>query len=85
MQEMLSTWKNPEEIIKEKWFDAPAMDESEVEKIVQEVIKENPTIVEQYKGGKTTTIGFFVGQVMKKTWGKSNPKIIQVLIEKALA
>lgn len=43
------------------------MDESEVEKIVQEIIKENPTIVEQYKGGKTTTIGFFVGQVMKKT------------------
>lgn len=43
------------------------MDESEVEKIVQEVIKENPTIVEQYKGGKTTAIGFFVGQVMKKT------------------
>ena len=43
------------------------MDESEIEKIIQEIINQNPSIVEQYKGGKTTAIGFFVGQVMKKT------------------
>ncbi len=84
MNDMLTTGKNIDEIIKEKWFDAPAMDESEVEKIVQEVIKENPTIVEQYKWGKTTAIGFFVGQVMKKTWGKTNPKIAQEIFEKLL-
>jgi len=85
MNDMLTTGKNIEEIIKEKWFDAPAMDESEIEKIIQEIINQNPSIVEQYKGGKTTAIGFFVGQVMKKTWGKSNPKTIQILLEKALA
>jgi aspartyl-tRNA(Asn)/glutamyl-tRNA(Gln) amidotransferase subunit B len=84
MDEMLSTGKNLNEIIKAKWFDAPAMEEKEVEKIVQQILKENPSIVEQYKAGKTTTIGFFVGQVMKKTWGKSNPKTIQILLEKAL-
>jgi Asp-tRNA(Asn)/Glu-tRNA(Gln) amidotransferase B subunit len=32
-----------------------------------QVLAENPTIVDQYKGGKTTTIGFFIGQLMKKT------------------
>ncbi len=84
INEMLSTGKDPEEIIKEKWFNTPAMDEKELEHIVQEVIKENPAIVEQYKWGKTTTIGFFVGQAMKKTWGKGNPKIIQILLEKVL-
>lgn len=67
MNEMLSTGKHPDEIIKEKGFDAPAIDDQEIEKLVQEVMKENPAIVEQYKGGKTTAMGFFVGAVMKKT------------------
>lgn len=84
MNEMLTTGKNPAEIIKEKWFDAPAIDENEIEKLIQEVIAENPVIVEQYKGGKTTVIGFFVGAVMKKTWGKANPKIAQEIFEKLL-
>ncbi len=84
MDEMLATGKNPEEIIKEKWFDAPSMDPNELESIVDTVLQENASIVEQYKWGKTTTMGFFVGQVMKKTWGKVNPKAAQEVIEKKL-
>jgi aspartyl-tRNA(Asn)/glutamyl-tRNA(Gln) amidotransferase subunit B len=84
MDEMLATGKNPEEIIKEKWFDAPSMDSNELESIVDTVLQENASIVEQYKWGKTTTMGFFVGQVMKKTWGKVNPKAAQEVIEKKL-
>jgi aspartyl-tRNA(Asn)/glutamyl-tRNA(Gln) amidotransferase subunit B len=84
MDEMLSTWKNPEEIIKGKWFDAPAMDINEIELLAKEVLAWNPTIVEQYKGGKTTTMGFFIGQLMKKTWGKTSPKIAQEIFEKLL-
>ena len=84
MDEMLATGKNPEEIIKEKWFDAPNMDQNELESIVDTVLQENASIVEQYKWGKTTTMGFFVGQVMKKTWGKVNPKAAQEVIEKKL-
>lgn len=84
MNEMLSTWKNPEEIIKEKWFDAPAIGTKELELLAKEVLESNPTIVEQYKWGKTTTIGFFIGQLMKKTWGKVSPKIAQEVFEKLL-
>lgn len=84
MQEMLSTWKNPSEIIKEKWFDTPAIDSNEIELIAKQILEENPAIVEQYKDGKTTTIWFFIGQLMKKTWGKTNPKTAQEIFEKLL-
>ncbi len=50
------------------------IDESALENIVKEVLAENPKIVEEYKNGKLTVIGFLVGQVMKKTGGKVNPK-----------
>jgi len=84
IQEMLSTGKNPSEIIKEKWFDTPAIDNNEIALIAKQVIEENPKIVQQYKDGKTTTIWFFIGQLMKKTWGKTNPKIAQEIFEKIL-
>lgn len=84
MDEMLSTGKNPEEIIKEKWFDAPAIDSNEIETIAKQILEKNQTIVDQYKWGKTTTIGFFIGQLMKKTWGKTNPKIAQEIFENLL-
>jgi aspartyl-tRNA(Asn)/glutamyl-tRNA(Gln) amidotransferase subunit B len=84
MDEMLSTGKNPDEIIKEKWFDAPAFDTKELETIIQAVLQENQVIVEDYKKGKTTVMWFFVGQVMKKTWGKVNPQVIQETIQKLI-
>jgi len=40
--------------------------------------------VEQYKGGKASLIGFFVGQVMKQTQGKANPKMVNELLRKKL-
>jgi aspartyl-tRNA(Asn)/glutamyl-tRNA(Gln) amidotransferase subunit B len=66
-EELLQTGKSVEEIVKEKGFDTQAVDDNALATIVKEVLDANPTIVEQYKGGKETTIGFFVGQVMKKT------------------
>ena len=84
MDEMLSTGKHPKEIIKEKWFDAPAIDSSELETMAKQIMEENPAIVEQYKWGKTTAIGFFIGQLMKKSAGKANPKTAQEIFEKLL-
>ena len=84
MDEMLSTGKNPEEIIKAKWFDTPAIDNNELESIAKQILEENPAIVDQYKWGKVTTIGFFIGQLMKKSAGKANPKIAQEIFEKLL-
>jgi aspartyl-tRNA(Asn)/glutamyl-tRNA(Gln) amidotransferase subunit B len=85
MDEMLINWRNPSEIIKEKWFDTPAMDQWELENIVKLVLEENPNIVQQYKWGKTTTLWFFVWQIMKKTWWKSDPKIIWEIVTKLLS
>jgi len=84
MDEMLATGKDPDTIIKEKWFDAPAVDEGELENICKQVIEENVNIVEQYKKGKLTVMWFFVGQAMKKTWGKANPQQLQEIFEKLL-
>ena len=81
---MLNLGKDPNDIIKDKWFDAPAIDAWELENICKKVIEENPDIVQQYKWWKTTTLWFFVWQVMKKSWGKANPKIIWDLVMKLL-
>jgi aspartyl-tRNA(Asn)/glutamyl-tRNA(Gln) amidotransferase subunit B len=58
-------------------------DTSALEKMVDEVIANNPKQVEQYKGGKTTVIGFLVGAVMKASRGQANPATVnQLLAEK---
>jgi aspartyl-tRNA(Asn)/glutamyl-tRNA(Gln) amidotransferase subunit B len=60
-------------------------DTSALEKIIDEVIAGNPKQVEQYRAGKTTLMGFFVGQVMKASKGKANPAIVNELLGKKLA
>lgn len=84
MEEMLQNGGDPEEIVKEKGFDAPAFDEDELKNIIQSVLDANESVVEQYKSGKTSVIGFLVGQTMKQTQGKANPKELQTLIAKML-
>jgi aspartyl-tRNA(Asn)/glutamyl-tRNA(Gln) amidotransferase subunit B len=74
MEHMLETWKDAQTIIAEQWFDAPAVSDDVLRAIAQGVLDANPAIIQQYKDGKTTTIGFFVWQLMKQTWGKINPK-----------
>jgi aspartyl-tRNA(Asn)/glutamyl-tRNA(Gln) amidotransferase subunit B len=59
-------------------------DTSALEKIVEDVIAANPKQVEQYKGGKTTVIGFLVGQVMKASRGQANPQSVQEILRKKL-
>jgi aspartyl-tRNA(Asn)/glutamyl-tRNA(Gln) amidotransferase subunit B len=83
MDEMLS-WNKIENIIKEKWFDQKLTNNDEIEKIAKSVLDENAEIVKQYKWWKLTVMGFFVWQVMKKTWWKSNPQIIQEVLKKLL-
>ena len=84
MEEMLQNGGDPEEIVKEKGFDAPAFDENELKNIIQSVLDANESVVEQYRSGKTSVIGFLVGQTMKQTQGKANPKDLQALIAKML-
>jgi len=59
-------------------------DTAALEKIIAEVIAANPKQLEQYRGGKKTVIGFFVGQVMKASKGQANPALVNQLLAKAL-
>jgi aspartyl-tRNA(Asn)/glutamyl-tRNA(Gln) amidotransferase subunit B len=59
-------------------------DTGAIEKIVDEVIAASPKQLEQYRAGKTTMKGFFVGQVMKATKGQANPAVVNELLDKKL-
>jgi aspartyl-tRNA(Asn)/glutamyl-tRNA(Gln) amidotransferase subunit B len=59
-------------------------DTSALEKIIDEVIAANPKQLEQYRAGKTTLIGFFVGQVMKASKGQANPQLVNEMLGKKL-
>jgi aspartyl-tRNA(Asn)/glutamyl-tRNA(Gln) amidotransferase subunit B len=82
--EIISTGKNPNTIIKEKNL-IQVSDDALIESIVKKIIDENPDNVQKYKNGKNNLFGFFVGQVMKETQGKANPKIINKFLEKYLS
>jgi aspartyl-tRNA(Asn)/glutamyl-tRNA(Gln) amidotransferase subunit B len=59
-------------------------DTSALEKTIDDLIAANPKQVEQYRAGKTTVIGFFVGQVMKLSKGQANPQLVNQLLTKKL-
>jgi len=59
-------------------------DTSALEKIIDEIIAANPKQVEQYRAGKKTVVGFFVGQVMKASKGQANPQMVNDLLAKKL-
>jgi aspartyl-tRNA(Asn)/glutamyl-tRNA(Gln) amidotransferase subunit B len=59
-------------------------DPSAIEKIIDEIIAANPRQVEQYRAGKRTVVGFFVGQVMKSSKGQANPQMVNDLLAKKL-
>lgn len=60
-------------------------DTGAIESIIDEVISANPAQVEQYKSGKVGLLGFFVGNVMKKTGGTANPSTVNEMLRKKLA
>ena len=81
--EMFATGKDPSVIVDEKGL-KQVTDTGAIEKIVAEVIAENPDKVAEYKGGKDKLFGFFVGNVLKKSGGKANPGIVNDLLKKKL-
>ncbi len=83
-EEMYSTGKDAAAIVKEKGL-TQITDEGAIEAAVDEVISENPDEVERFKGGDRKLMGFFVGEVMKTTKGKANPKAVNEIIRSKLA
>ena len=76
--------KDPMKVIEEKGL-MQISSSDELEKLVEDVIAKNPQSVEDFKAGKTQSAGFLMGQVMKLSNGKANPKIAKELVDKKLS
>ena len=82
--EMAFTGNDPETVIKQKGL-TQISDKSELEKYAREVIESNPEEAKKFKSGKKQLLGFFVGQVMKMTKGKANPREVNAIIQELLS
>ncbi|OGS21175.1 MAG: aspartyl/glutamyl-tRNA amidotransferase subunit B [Elusimicrobia bacterium RIFOXYA2_FULL_39_19] len=81
--DMYLTGKKPTDIVKEKGL-VQISDESEIIKVVEEAVRENPKAADEFKAGKKQALGAIMGAVMKKTSGKANPQIVNKLLQEIL-
>jgi aspartyl-tRNA(Asn)/glutamyl-tRNA(Gln) amidotransferase subunit B len=82
--EMAETGKGAAAIVKDKGLEQ-VTDTGAVEKVIAEVLADHPDKIAEYKSGKDKLFGFFVGQVMKKSQGKANPKIVNDILKQQLS
>ncbi len=82
-ESMWESGKDPDTIIAEQGL-RQVTDDSEIEALIDQVLEENPKQIDQYKAGKDKVFGFFVGQVMKLSQGKANPKQVNQLLKARL-
>jgi len=82
-EEMFNTGKSAEEIISREGL-GQISNTQEIENTVIEMLKSNVQAVADYKAGKTSALTFLVGQVMKATRGRANPKLVNELLKKKL-
>jgi aspartyl-tRNA(Asn)/glutamyl-tRNA(Gln) amidotransferase subunit B len=80
---MKETGEEPKQIIKSQGLQQKS-DPKELEKIIDKIITDNKDKVTQYKSGKDKLFGFFVGQAMKASSGKANPKLVNDILKKKL-
>jgi aspartyl-tRNA(Asn)/glutamyl-tRNA(Gln) amidotransferase subunit B len=82
-EEMYRSGERPAKIVRDKGW-TQIVDTGEIERAIQRAIQANPKLVEDYRKGKEKLFGFFVGEVMKETKGKANPKLLNELLRKKL-
>ncbi|NEO63421.1 MAG: Asp-tRNA(Asn)/Glu-tRNA(Gln) amidotransferase GatCAB subunit B, partial [Moorea sp. SIO4G2] len=83
LPELLSKGGSARELVERKGL-IKISDPNELSTIIDEVLAANPKELEQYRNGKTKLQGFFVGQVMKKTSGRADPKLTNQILGKKL-
>ena len=81
--EMMNDGTDAKKIVEAKGL-SQITDVNAIRKMVEDVVNNNPAQVEQYKAGKTNLLGYFVGQVMKATKGKANPKTVNEILRELL-
>ncbi|UCM99185.1 glutamine--tRNA ligase/YqeY domain fusion protein [Sulfurimonas sp. SWIR-19] len=82
-EDMSKSGENPTQIVEAKGL-VQISDPAQILPVIDEVIANNPDNVAKYKAGNNKLFGFFVGQVLKKTDGKANPKIVNELVKQKL-
>lgn len=82
-EKMLESGNSAAEIVEREGL-KQVSDTSEIEKVVQTILDDNPEQVEQYRSGKTKLFGFFVGQCMKAMKGKANPAVVNDILKRML-
>jgi aspartyl-tRNA(Asn)/glutamyl-tRNA(Gln) amidotransferase subunit B len=80
---MFETGKPPKAIVREGGL-VQMTDTAQIRAIIEEVLRNNPDKITDYKNGKTKLMGYFVGEVMKKTQGKANPKMVNEILREKL-
>jgi aspartyl-tRNA(Asn)/glutamyl-tRNA(Gln) amidotransferase subunit B len=83
LEEMIDSGKRASEIVEERGL-AQISDATELEKIIDQILDENPEQVNEYLGGKKQVLGWFIGQVMKATRGKANPQLARKFLQEKL-
>ena len=83
LPELLQNGGSPKEIVESKGL-SQISDPAQIEAMIDEVLAAHPDELEKYRGGKKKLKGFFVGQVMKKTSGRADPKLTNQLLGKKL-
>jgi aspartyl-tRNA(Asn)/glutamyl-tRNA(Gln) amidotransferase subunit B len=73
--EMFKTGETASSIVEKRGL-VQVSDTGEIDRLIEEVLTANPAELEQYRAGKETLFGFFVGQVLKASTGKANPKVV---------
>ncbi len=81
--EMLRTKEDPKTIVERKGL-VQVSDAGALEKIIDEILAKNAAQLEEYRKGKSQLLGFFVGETMKATKGKGNPKIVNEILKKKI-
>ncbi|WP_373035333.1 glutamine--tRNA ligase/YqeY domain fusion protein [Sulfurimonas sp.] len=82
-EDMVKSGENPTQIVESKGL-LQISDPEKISPIIDEIIEKNPDNVAKFKAGNTNLLGFFVGQVLKTTGGKANPKVVNELVAQKL-
>jgi aspartyl-tRNA(Asn)/glutamyl-tRNA(Gln) amidotransferase subunit B len=83
LAEMFSSEASPATIVERKGL-AQISDSGELEAVVARIVAANPDLAEKFRGGKRGVLGAMVGQVMRETRGRANPKLVSDLLERAI-
>ncbi len=83
LKEMFVSGLDPRQIIQEKGL-KQISDEEVLKQAIEEIIKENPRAIEDYKKGKETALQFLIGRAMRKLKGQANPQVISDLLKQVL-